>query len=252
MVGLAVFHQRFLDAFFITALYKMILRKSITVADMDSVDDEMFRSLQWTLDNSIDGVLDLTFSTEADQFGELVTVDLKPGGRDIPVSDENKEEYVQLVSEWRIQTRVREQFTSFLTGFHELVPQDLVNVFDERELELLIGGIADFDLDDWRRNTEYRGYTEQDQVVQWFWKVFSHVVLVTLNSVSSLGMVRKRHVYSSLSLELRVSLSMGLKTCKAAMARESLRLRSLESPMLCQSRIPVSVSFLLFLINPTA
>jgi len=56
-------------------------------------------------------------------------------------------------------------------GFHELIPADLVNVFDERELELLIGGIADIDVDDWKKHTDYRGYTESDPVVQNFWKV---------------------------------------------------------------------------------
>jgi len=43
-------------------------------------------------------------------------------------------------------------------------------VFDERELELLIGGIAEMDVDDWKKHTDYRGYTESDDVVQWFWK----------------------------------------------------------------------------------
>jgi E3 ubiquitin-protein ligase NEDD4 len=43
-------------------------------------------------------------------------------------------------------------------------------VFDERELELLIGGIAEIDVDDWKKHTDYRGYTEQDDVIQWFWK----------------------------------------------------------------------------------
>jgi HECT-domain (ubiquitin-transferase) len=38
--------------------------------------------------------------------------------------------------EWRIQKRVEEQFNSFLSGFNELIPQDLINVFDERELEV--------------------------------------------------------------------------------------------------------------------
>jgi E3 ubiquitin-protein ligase NEDD4 len=44
-------------------------------------------------------------------------------------------------------------------------------VFDERELELLIGGIADIDVDDWKKHTDYRGYQEQDEVIQNFWKV---------------------------------------------------------------------------------
>jgi E3 ubiquitin-protein ligase NEDD4 len=38
--------------------------------------------------------LDLTFSTDDNRFGELVTVDLKPGGRDIEVTEQNKQEYV--------------------------------------------------------------------------------------------------------------------------------------------------------------
>ena len=76
-----------------------------------------------------------------------------------------------LVTEWRISKRVEEQFKAFKEGFNQLIPQDLVNVFDERELELLIGGIAEIDVDDWKKHTDYRGYTEQDDVIQWFWKV---------------------------------------------------------------------------------
>jgi E3 ubiquitin-protein ligase NEDD4 len=75
-----------------------------------------------------------------------------------------------LITEWRIQKRVSEQFNAFITGFNELIPPDLVNVFDERELELLIGGIADIDVDDWKKHTDYRGYTENDDVIQNFWK----------------------------------------------------------------------------------
>ena len=77
----------------------------------------------------------------------------------------------RLVTEWKIQKRVEEQFNAFITGFNELIPADLVNVFDERELELLVGGIADIDVDDWKKHTDYRGYQEQDQVIQDFWKV---------------------------------------------------------------------------------
>ena len=113
----------------------------------------------------------MTFSTDDNIFGELKTIDLKEDGRNIEVTDANKGEYVDLVTQWRIQKRVDEQFNAFLTGFNELIPQDLVNVFDERELELLIGGIADIDVDDWKKHTDYRGYTESDEVIQAFWNV---------------------------------------------------------------------------------
>ncbi|QSS64460.1 E3 ubiquitin-protein ligase pub1 [Histoplasma capsulatum] len=123
-------------------------------------------------EHDITGVFDeLTFSIDDDQFGERKTVDLIPNGSNIPVTNENKKQYVELITEWKIQKRVEEQFNAFITGFNELIPADLVNVFDERELELLIGGIADIDVDDWKKHTDYRGYQEQDEVIQNFWKV---------------------------------------------------------------------------------
>ncbi|ORY65091.1 E3 ubiquitin-protein ligase hula [Pseudomassariella vexata] len=171
VVGLAIFHRRFLDAFFIGALYKMILGKAVQLADMEGVDADFHRSLQWMLDNDISGgILEQTFSTEDERFGVMTVEDLKPGGRDIEVTNENKKEYVDLMVKWRIEKRIAEQFQAFKDGFHELIPHDLINVFDERELELLIGGIAEIDVDDWKKHTDYRGYTESDEVIQFFWQ----------------------------------------------------------------------------------
>ena len=170
VLGLAIFHRRFLDAHFIVSFYKMILKKKITLADMESVDADYHRSLQWMLDNSIEGIMEETFSTMEDKFGEMVTIELKPGGEHIDVTNENKREYVERMVEWRIVKRVEEQFRAFISGFSELIPLDLINVFDERELELLMGGMSEIDVDDWKRFTDYRGFTEQDDVVQWFWQ----------------------------------------------------------------------------------
>jgi E3 ubiquitin-protein ligase NEDD4 len=170
VVGLAIFHRRFLDAFFIGALYKMMLNKPVSLQDMEGVDADFHRSLVWMLENDITDVLDQTFAAEDERFGVTGVEDLKPGGRDIPVTNENKKEYVDLMIKWRIQKRVDEQFQAFIGGFHELIPADLVNVFDERELELLIGGIAEIDVEDWKKHTDYRGYTESDEVIKFFWQ----------------------------------------------------------------------------------
>ncbi|KAI0540524.1 HECT-domain-containing protein [Xylaria digitata] len=171
VVGLAIFHRRFLDAFFIGALYKMVLGKAVQLADMEGVDADFHRSLQWMLDNDISGgILEQTFSTEDERFGVMTVEDLIPDGRNIDVTNENKKEYVDLMVKWRIEKRIAEQFQAFKDGFQELIPHDLINVFDERELELLIGGIAEIDVDDWKKHTDYRGYTENDEVIQVFWQ----------------------------------------------------------------------------------
>ncbi|KAJ3198198.1 hypothetical protein HDU82_001259, partial [Entophlyctis luteolus] len=170
VVGLAIFHQRFLDAFFVTSFYKMILGKKISTVDLESIDAEKYNSLKWMLENSIENVLYETFSVEHEVFGTKVIFDLKPDGRGIDVTDENKAEYVQLYCEWHIVKRVEEQFQAFQQGFNEIVPQDMITVFNPTELELLIGGIAEVDMDDWMKNTDYRGYTENDETVKMFWK----------------------------------------------------------------------------------
>jgi len=45
---------------------------------------------------------------------------------------------LSLVTTYRIEKRVAEQFEAFMSGFNELIPQELINVFDERELEVSI------------------------------------------------------------------------------------------------------------------
>ena len=124
----------------------------------------------------------MNFTIDDNRFGENFGIDLKPGGKDITVTEENKHEYIEynefvtfcftisrLVTQWKIVGRIQDQFNAFMEGFHQLIPADLIGVFDERELELLIGGISEIDVDDWKRHTDYRGYTEQDEVIQWFW-----------------------------------------------------------------------------------
>ncbi|KAG9315721.1 hypothetical protein JVU11DRAFT_3368 [Chiua virens] len=170
IMGLAIFHRRFLDAYFVPSFYKMILGKKTSLSDLEAVDADLHRSLVWMLKNDITDVLDETFSVTEDRFGEIIEMDLKPGGANIAVTEENKKEYVEAVVEYRTKTRIKEQTSALLEGFRELTPSELIDVFDERELELLIGGMSEIDTDDWISYTDYRGYEKTDQVIEWFWQ----------------------------------------------------------------------------------
>jgi hypothetical protein len=116
--------------------------------------------------------LDLRFSVDEDTFGAMQQRDLKPGGSNIPVTNENKHEYVDLVIQFRFVSRVLPQMNAFQEGFSELVPLQLLKVFDENELELLMCGIGKIDVKDWKHNTVYKGgYHGNHIVIQWFWRV---------------------------------------------------------------------------------
>lgn len=170
IIGKAIYDGRLLDAYFTRSFYKAMIDAPVDYKDMEAVDPEFHKSLEWILQNDITDVLDLTFSTEIDEFGKKQTIDLKPNGRNIPVTEENKHEYVKLVVEQRLLTAIRAQIEAFLGGFHDIIPKDLVKIFNEQELELLISGMPDIDIDDWKNNTEYQNYTSSSPQVQWFWR----------------------------------------------------------------------------------
>ncbi|XP_059751507.1 E3 ubiquitin-protein ligase NEDD4-like isoform X6 [Balaenoptera ricei] len=170
VAGLAVFHGKLLDGFFIRPFYKMMLGKQITLNDMESVDSEYYNSLKWILEND-PTELDLMFCIDEENFGQTYQVDLKPNGSEIMVTNENKREYIDLVIQWRFVNRVQKQMNAFLEGFTELLPIDLIKIFDENELELLMCGLGDVDVNDWRQHSIYKnGYCPNHPVIQWFWK----------------------------------------------------------------------------------
>uniref|UniRef100_A0A8C5I5M0 E3 ubiquitin-protein ligase n=1 Tax=Gouania willdenowi TaxID=441366 RepID=A0A8C5I5M0_GOUWI len=170
VAGMAVYHGKLLDAFFIRPFYKMMLQKPIILQDMESVDSEYFNSLMWILENDPTD-LDLMFTIDEDLFGQTHQHELTPGGAEIVVTNENKKEYIHLVMQWRFVNRVRKQMTAFKEGFFELIPDDLIKIFDENELELLMCGLGDVDVNDWRANTKYKsGYSATHINIQWFWK----------------------------------------------------------------------------------
>ncbi|XP_054739054.1 E3 ubiquitin-protein ligase Smurf1 [Anastrepha obliqua] len=171
ILGIAVFHGHCLDGGFTTPFYKQLLNKPITLSDIEGVDPELHRSLTWMLENNITGIIDSTFSVENNSFGALVVHELKPSGASIPVIEDNKREYVKLYVNYRFMRGIEQQFLALQKGFCELIPSQLLRPFDERELELVIGGISSIDVSDWRINTRLKHCTPETPQVIWFWQV---------------------------------------------------------------------------------
>ncbi|KAK2463266.1 hypothetical protein APHAL10511_004921 [Amanita phalloides] len=169
VIGKAIYDGRLLDAYFAKSLYRQLLGKPVDYRDVEWVDPEYYNSLCWILEND-PTPLDLTFSVEADEFGVSRIVPLKLGGESIQVTQETKREYVQLSAQYRLYSSIKEQIESLSDGFYEIIPKELVTIFNEQELELLISGTPDIDVDEWRSATEYNGYTSSDPNIVWWWR----------------------------------------------------------------------------------
>jgi E3 ubiquitin-protein ligase NEDD4-like len=148
----------------------MLLSKSITLADMESVDREYYQSLKYIVDNDPTD-LDLYFVVSEEVLGELREHELKPGGQHIQVTEQNKQEYIDLVINYRFVQRITTQMNALKQGFQDILPLDNIKMFDEKEVELLISGLGEINVNDWRTYTMYKsGYTPDNPVIQWFWK----------------------------------------------------------------------------------
>ncbi|XP_047401694.1 NEDD4-like E3 ubiquitin-protein ligase WWP1 isoform X3 [Sciurus carolinensis] len=170
-IAMALFHGKFIDTGFSLPFYKRMLSKKLTIKDLESIDTEFYNSLIWIRDNNIEECgLEMYFSVDMEILGKVTSHDLKIGGSNILVTEENKDEYIGLMTEWRFSRGVQEQTKAFLDGFNEVVPLQWLQYFDEKELEVMLCGMQEVDLADWQRNTVYRHYTRNSKQIIWFWQ----------------------------------------------------------------------------------
>lgn len=175
LLGKALFDRQIISSHLVLPLYKHLLAWPLVVADLEQLDADVLQNLLKLPDIEDLDMLCLDFSVTENQMGEVAQVDLKPNGRDICVTRENVCEYIQLQTEYRLLNRVKEQVKQMLMGFYDVIPEPLLSVFDFQELELLLCGLPEIDVQDWQANTDYTGDFERKgsnhKVVKWFWEV---------------------------------------------------------------------------------
>ena len=90
------------DAHFTTSFSKHILHHPLNIRDLEDVDEELYNSLQWMRNNDVEP-LDMYFTIDTDDLGVHRTINLKQNGINIKVTNENKEEFVNLMVEHRLK-----------------------------------------------------------------------------------------------------------------------------------------------------
>jgi ubiquitin-protein ligase E3 C len=180
LLGKALFDGVIVDIPLASFFLSKLLRKFNYPSDLRSLDPELYKNLMFLRkcdDPEVVDSLGLNFVATNIAFGGTTEVDLVKGGADIPVTVANRIEYIHRVSNYRMNTQIRRQCDAFLLGFSEIIRPEYIQLFSERELQLLISGkTGSLDVDDLRRNTKYSGgYTEGSDVIGWFWRAFGEL-----------------------------------------------------------------------------
>ncbi|KAL7572697.1 hypothetical protein ACA910_008971 [Epithemia clementina (nom. ined.)] len=171
LTGLAIYNAVILDVHFPRVVYRKLLGHTLGLEDM--VDEDTKKGLQTLLSYDGDDVEDvfcLSFEHTWMDLGMQRRVELKPGGADIPVTSSNREEYVMLYVKWLLVDSVQAQYDSFARGVMQVLESSSLDLLEPDEMELLLVGTPELDLDAWEKNTSYEGFEPDSPVIRNFWK----------------------------------------------------------------------------------
>ncbi|XP_060685378.1 LOW QUALITY PROTEIN: apoptosis-resistant E3 ubiquitin protein ligase 1 [Hemiscyllium ocellatum] len=140
-------------------------------------DPEFYKSkVCYILKNDM-SEMDLVFAEEKyNKSGHLEKViELIAGGAQMPVTNDNKIFYLNMLAQYRLASQVRQEVEYFLKGLNELIPENLLAIFDENELELLMCGTGNISVPDFKTHAVIVGgsWHFREKVMKWFWTVVS-------------------------------------------------------------------------------
>jgi hypothetical protein len=90
--------------------------RPVSLCDLESLDGEFHQSMVWLKENEISDPdqLGMTFSVNEEVFGKVVEKELKPGGKNIQITEKNKKVGIRPASEIFLASKLSDNFSSFL------------------------------------------------------------------------------------------------------------------------------------------
>jgi hypothetical protein len=171
-VGHALLEGQVLGFNFCVPLLKLILGCPVTFNDLEYLDEELYRNLNWLKENEDVETLGLDFTVDHPNQNQIEKeIELIPNGSEIPVTNENKQQYLDAKFKYIIFDSVSEQLHAFLKGIYQVVPVELLALFDYEELDYVLCGSREVDVDDWECNTVVSSKLKPSRTLRWFWEI---------------------------------------------------------------------------------
>ncbi|XP_013200731.1 probable E3 ubiquitin-protein ligase HERC4 [Amyelois transitella] len=174
--GLAIYNSIIIYVPFPLVLYKKLLGESVMLDDLTDLYPTLANSLKSLLDypdDDVEEVFSLCFAVNTEVFDQIEVHSLKEDGVNLPVTHENKAEYVELYVDFLLNKSVENQFRAFNQGFQKVCGGSIIKLFRSHELMSVVIGNEEYDWDVFESNCEYKnGFSSSDPQVRWFWEVF--------------------------------------------------------------------------------
>eukprot|EP01043_Picozoa_sp_COSAG02_P045858 COSAG02_NODE_4235_length_5605_cov_100.933527_2_plen_820_part_00 len=159
IVAVAIFNGVILDLPFPSYLWRRMCTGDETVGldDLREIDADIANGLQQLLDfdGDVQETFELTFTHDTEEYGMLVSKNLKPGGAEIPVTNANKDEYVRLYVNHVINELPAREIQEFIKGFKKVMDGRALQLCTPKELEMIVVGSPELDFADLEKAAVY-------------------------------------------------------------------------------------------------
>ncbi|XP_060067134.1 probable E3 ubiquitin-protein ligase HERC4 isoform X1 [Ylistrum balloti] len=181
LCGLAIYNSTIIQLDFPLALYKKLLKRPVNIEDLRDMMPTVSRGMEDLLDSEdedIENTFCLTFEITMENFGEIQSRNLVPGGSHKAVTKENRQEYVDAYIDFIFNKSVDQQFQAFSNGFHKVCGGKVLELFHPQELQAMVVGNENYDFHELEKNTDYKGdYHRYHPTIKLFWEVFHDLSL---------------------------------------------------------------------------
>lgn len=176
VLGLAIYNNVILDIHFPMVVYRKLMGKLGTFEDLKTSHPTLANSLQQFLDYEGDvaeAFLQPFCIGSKDVFGHPHVHLLKENGDNLIVTNDTRQEFVDLYADFLLNKSVEKQFRAFKRGFLMVTDESPIKMlFHPDEIELLVCGSKHFDFQALESAAEYDGgYTSDSTVIRNFWEV---------------------------------------------------------------------------------
>lgn len=180
LLGLAIYNRVLLNVRFPDLVYKKLMQKSLDLKDFTNVFPEMGKALSHLLEfeGDVQSTYCRNFTASYKVFGETRVDELKKGGADIELTNDNRKEYVDLYIKYKLDKSIQKQFNAFYKGFILVCGGPPLKLFRWEEIKLLVCGHPTLDFEALEETCRYEdGYTADSKVVEYFWEVIGELAL---------------------------------------------------------------------------
>ncbi|CAH0717338.1 unnamed protein product, partial [Brenthis ino] len=177
VLGLAIYNNIILAVNFPMVVYRKLMGKKGSFEDLADWNATLYNGLKDMLEytgNDLEEAYYQTFRIcYTDVFGNNIFHDLKENADNIFVTQENKQEFVDMYADFLLNKSVETQFRAFRRGFVMVTDESQLGaLFRPEEVETLVCGSKNFDFNELEKSTEYDGgYTADSQTIKDFWSI---------------------------------------------------------------------------------